>query len=200
MTDPANAEEIARTTPDFMGFIFCRRSKRYVGDKPEFSLFGNAPPGILKIGVFVNEKPSVIAETMKFYGLDLVQLHGNESVECCISLKESGLSVIKAFEICNNFSFIQLNQYMEVCEYFLFDTKTGIHGGSGQKFNWNKINEYHLDKPFFLGGGIGPGDASLIKQINEKPLFAVDINSRFEIRPGIKDSEKVKEFIKEIKG
>jgi len=88
---------------------------------------------------------------------------------------------------------------MDVCDYFLFDTRIESYGGSGQKFDWVRIKEYHLDKPFFLGGGIGPGDATLIKQLNHPQLFAVDINSRFEIMPGIKEPKKVRDFIKEIK-
>jgi len=199
LTDPVNVEEIARTAPDFMGFIFYPGSKRYVGNRPSNSLFHKIPSGIPKTGVFVNEEPSIIFEAMNLYRLDLLQLHGNESSEYCNSLKYRGLIIIKAFKINSSFSFEALEQYMEVCDYFLFDTKTGSHGGSGLKFDWKKINEYHLSKPFFLGGGIGPEDASLIKQINHKYLFAVDINSRFEIRPGIKDSKKVKEFIDEIK-
>lgn len=200
LTDPDNTKEIAGMAPDFMGFIFYPGSKRYVGNKPKDSLFRKIPSRILKTGVFVNEEPSRIIDTMTLYELDLVQLHGNEPVEYCNSLKKEGLIVIKAFEISSSFSFITLEQYMEVCEYFLFDTKTGTQGGSGLKFDWRKIDEYHLNKPFILGGGIGPEDASLIKKINHKYLFAVDINSRFEIRPGIKDSKNVKEFIDEIKG
>jgi len=199
LTDPVNTEEIAETSPDYMGFIFYPGSKRYVGNKPAPSLFSNIPEGIQKTGVFVNEEPSRIIETVNIYRLDLVQLHGDESPEYCNILKESGLIIIKVFEISNNLRFITLDQYMEVCEYFLFDTGTGSQGGSGMKFDWNKINEYEFNKPFFLGGGIGPEDVSVIKKINHKNLFAVDINSRFEIRPGIKDSSKVKEFIDEIK-
>jgi phosphoribosylanthranilate isomerase len=199
LTDPVNTEEIAGTSPDYMGFIFYPGSKRYVGNKPDPSLFSNISEGIQKTGVFVNEEPSRIIETVDIYRLDLVQLHGDESAGYCNILKESGLIIIKAFEISNNLRFMTLDQYMDVCEYFLFDTKTGSQGGSGVKFDWNKINEYKFNKPFFLGGGIGPEDTSVIKKINHKNLFAVDINSRFELRPGIKDSSKVKEFIDEIK-
>lgn len=199
MTDPNNVQEIAKTDPDFMGFIFYPGSSRYVGSNLKDSLFRKIPSGILKTGVFINEESSRIIDTVNLYGLDLVQLHGNESAEYCNSLKKVGLIIIKAFGISNGSGFTTLERYMDVCEYFLFDTKTGSHGGSGLKFNWGKINEYHLDKPFFMGGGIGPEDAPLIKQINHKYLFAVDINSRFELRPGIKDIKKVKDFINELK-
>ena len=199
MIDPVNSREIAKTAPDFIGFIFYPGSKRYVGNTPDGSLFRNIPPRILKTGVFVNEEPSLIFEITRRYGLDLVQLHGSESAEYCNSLHESGLTIIKAFEISDSFDFVTLNKYSEACEYFLFDTKTGSSGGSGSKFDWAKINEYRLGKPFFLSGGIGPEDASLVKRINHKSLFAVDINSRFEIRPGIKDRDKIETFINEIK-
>ncbi len=199
LTDPENTIEIANVSPDFLGFIFYPGSKRYVGNKPKESLFCKIPPGILKTGVFVNEQPLKIINTMNLYGLDIVQLHGNESPEYCNTLKKKGLVIIKAFEISNSFSFKVLEQYIKACEYFLFDTKTGSQGGSGLKFDWRKINEYNLNKQFLLSGGIGPEDASQVKEINHKYLFAVDINSRFEISPGIKDYKKIKEFIKKIK-
>lgn len=199
LTDADNAEEVAGTKPDFMGFIFYPGSKRYVGSNPPDALFSHIPSQILKTGVFVNEEPSMIQEKVNAYRLDLVQLHGGESVEYCAILKEDGLRIIKAFEMNKGFDFVKLDEYAEVCEYFLFDTKTGSQGGSGLKFDWRKIDEYHLNKPFLLGGGIGPKDATLLKQINHEYLFAVDINSRFEIYPGIKDCIKIREFIEEIK-
>jgi len=178
IVDPVNSGEIAKTAPDFIGFIFYPGSKRYVGKTPDGYLFRNIPSGILKTGVFVNEEPSLIIEITSRYGLDLVQLHGNESAEYCNSLREAGLTIIKAFEISDSFDFMTLNKYSEACEFFLFDAKTGNSGGSGSKFDWTKIDEYHLEKPFFLSGGIGPEDASLVKQIDHKSLFAVDINSK----------------------
>jgi phosphoribosylanthranilate isomerase len=199
MVDPVNSGEIAKTAPDFIGFLFYPGSKRYVGNAPDESLFRNIPSGIMKTGVFVNEEPALIIEITRRYGLDLVQLHGNESAEYCNSLRKAGLTIIKAFEISDSFDFMTLNKYSEACEFFLFDAKTGSSGGSGSKFDWTKIDEFHLKKPFFLSGGIGPEDASLVKQITHKSLFAVDINSRFEIRPGIKDRDMIEAFINEIK-
>jgi phosphoribosylanthranilate isomerase len=199
MTDPLNVREIIKTSPDFLGFIFYPGSKRYVGKTPDRSLFRNIPQGIRKTGVFVNEKIPVLIETKKHFGLDLIQLHGNESAEYCISLHDAGLTIIKAFEINDNFKFNTLNRYSEVCDFFLFDAKTGSGAGSGLKFNWERIKEYQSGKSFFLSGGIDPEDVSLVKQLNNENLFAVDINSRFEIRPGIKDGLKIKKFISEIK-
>lgn len=200
LTDLTNTGEIVKTSPDFVGFNFYPRSKRYVGTNPGNPLFSLVPCSILKTGVFVNEDPRKITATVKKYNLDLVQLHGNESVKYCKHLTDKGLLIIKAFGINESFSFSRLKDYMEVCEYFLFDSKTGQGAGSGLKFNWDKIDEYDLDKPFFLAGGIGPEDVTLIKQLNHISLFAVDINSCFEVSPGIKDVKKTKEFIDEIKG
>ena len=200
MTDPGNTKEIAGTNPDFIGFIFYDGSKRYVGDKPPQTLFNNVSYPIMKTGVFVDADPSRIHEIMKTYKLDLLQLHGNETPEYCRSLKENGYRIVRAFEVTGKFNFNILEQCMDVCDYFLFDTKTGAKGGSGLKFNWEILKEYHLEKPFFLSGGISPDDIPLIKEFHHNNLFALDINSCFEIEPGIKDFEKVKNFIKEIKG
>jgi len=120
LTDPANIEQIAKTSPDFIGFNFYPKSKRYVGYNPKDSLFGTIPTPILKTGVFVNEEPSKIIDTTDLYLLDLVQLHGNESAEYCKNLVNRGLIIIKAFETSKSFSFSKLDEYMEVCEYFLF--------------------------------------------------------------------------------
>jgi len=199
LKDPSNVKEIANTHPDFMGFIFYPESCRFVGYKPDDSLFRKVPSEILKTGVFVNEEPSVIINIINKYGLDTVQLHGNETEDYCNYLKKAGLKIIKAFGVTKGSDFTISERYMDVCDYFLFDTKTASHGGSGRKFDWEIINEYHLNKPFFLGGGIGPEDISLIKKIKHQYLFAVDINSRFELSPGIKDIKKVRDFINAIK-
>ena len=199
LTDPGNVQEIAETSPDYMGFIFYPGSLRFIGGKPPHSLFRNVPSHIMKTGVFVNEEIQILIDAVKLYRLDLVQLHGIESAEYCNYLKNEGLTIIKSFGINNGSDFKIPEPYIDVCDYFLFDTRTESYGGSGQKFDWVRIKEYHHDKPFFLGGGIGPGDATLIKQLNHPQLFAVDINSRFEITPGIKEPKKVRDFIKEIK-
>lgn len=199
LTDTVNAREIAGTLPDFLGYIFYPESVRFVGKKPAADLFKTIPDSIIKTGVFVNEDPSSVIEKMNSFNLDLVQLHGDERPEYCNWLKENDLKVIKAVRINNDFNYNILKQYIDVCDYFLFDTRSGLRGGSGIKFDWKKLNEYHLNIPFFLSGGIGPEDASLIKKIRHEMMFAVDINSRFETSPGIKDPEKVKRFIDEIK-
>lgn len=199
MTDPDNVKEIAGLDPDFMGFIFYPRSKRYVGNNPDGFLF-NTAPGILKTGIFVNEEPSQLIYIKELYGLDLIQLHGKESPEYCKNLWNKGLQLIKAFGLSSSFDFSDLEKYVEVCEYFLFDTLSENHGGSGLKFNWQKIYEYKINKPFFLSGGICGEDVQSIKHIDHENFYAVDINSRFETSPGIKDFRKVENFITAIRG
>lgn len=199
MCDPLNVKEIAEAKPDYIGFIFFRGSPRYVGEEPEMALFNNVSPGIKKTGVFLNEDNYKILDVSMTTGLDIIQLHGNESPETCLQLKTSGLLIIKAFNIGMNFGFENLIPYMPVCDYFLFDTKSEKPGGSGRKFNWEKLKEYTLDKPFFLSGGIGPEDAGVINAIENKGFFGVDVNSRFENTQGIKDITLVKTFIKSLK-
>jgi len=199
MVDPVNTAALVKSQPDIIGFIFYPYSKRYVGKTPGKSLFRYIPTSILKAGVFVNEEADVVNKITEDYGLDIVQLHGNESVTYCNSLKNNGLLIIKAFEISDHFDFTELEKYSEACEYFLFDTKTGSGGGSGTKFDWTKLHEYNLDKPFFLSGGIGPGDAQSLRQLRHKQLAGIDINSGFEITPGFKDCELISVFITEVK-
>jgi phosphoribosylanthranilate isomerase len=199
MCDPLNVKEIAELKPDFMGFIFFPGSPRYVGEKHETSLYHNVPPDIKRVGVFINENNQKLLDLSSRASLDMVQLHGNESPVFCLQLKSSGLTIIKAFSIDNHFNFQTLIQYMPVCDYFLFDTKSEKPGGSGIKFSWAKLEEYSLDKPFFLSGGIGPEDAGVLKSLENRGFFAIDINSRFEAYPGFKNVSLVKNFIEEIK-
>jgi phosphoribosylanthranilate isomerase len=199
LNDPLNVKAIAEAKPDFMGFIFFSGSPRYVGAAPDMALFHNVPSGIEKIGVFFNEDYHKILDVTLRAGLNMIQLHGEESPVSCFQLQSSGLSIIKSFNIDHNFSFEILKRYFPCCNYFLFYTKSEKHGGSGRKFNWEKLKEYSLDKPFFLSGGISPEDPSIIKSLVKRGFFAVDINSRFEISPGIKDAGKVSTFINEIK-
>lgn len=199
MNNALNVREIAGTNPDYLGFIFYKQSPRYIGNEPDPELFSGVPDHEKKAGVFVNENNQSIIDHSLRWGLDLVQLHGSESPSDCGELKSEGLTVMKAFSIGAGFSFTSLINYLPVCDYFLFDTKSEAHGGSGRKFDWSLLNEYSFDKPFFLSGGIGPGDAELIRSLVNKGLYAVDINSRFERAPGIKDTIMVRNFIEKIK-
>lgn len=194
-----NISEISEAKPDYLGFIFYRYSKRYVGDNPDPGLFQNIPPDIKKVGVFVDEDKRRIIEIASLAGLTAVQLHGNESAELCSELKASGITVIKTFNIGPDFSFSSAEPYKAGCDFFLFDTKSDTAGGSGKKFSWQQLEEYRFDTPFFLSGGISPEDSSRIRSLRNKGLYAADINSLFEISPGVKDAVKVKAFIREIK-
>ena len=199
LNDPLNVKAISESGADFTGFIFYQDSKRYVGRTPDKTLFSNVPEGIKRIGVFVDEQPSKILELSKYAGLDIIQLHGNESLDYCKSLKASGLLIIKTFGITTGLDLCITDRYSEVCDYFLFDTKQEKYGGSGNKFNWSILRNYCFKRPFFLSGGIGPEDTNINAAVLNDQLFAIDINSRFEISPGIKDAASVKSFINKIK-
>lgn len=199
MKDPANTHNVALTSPDYIGFIFHPGSKRYVGANPEMVLFQQVPAGIMKAGVFVNEKPERIIELAFRFSLDIVQLHGAETARDCQSIRHAGFKVIKAFGLSAAFNFSNLIPFLTACDYFLFDTLSDQHGGSGRKFDWDKIMEYGFDIPFFLSGGIGPGDADSILKFRHPAFYGVDINSRFESEPGVKDPQQIMTFIKEIK-
>jgi phosphoribosylanthranilate isomerase len=198
MREIINAYAVSETGPDLMGFIFFNGSGRYVGIAPDPGLF-QIPPGILKTGVFVDETTEKIIELAYRYGLQAVQLHGNETVDDCQRIKTAGYVVIKAFGVGSDFDFTKLVPYRFVCDYFLFDTVSTSHGGSGRKFNWQVLNGYSLDVPFFVSGGISAGDVDAIGELKHPMFFGVDINSRFESTPGIKDIEQVRKFIQEIK-
>jgi len=199
ITDPVNAAEIASLKIDYAGYIFYQGSKRFVGSDPDEELFNCMPANINKTGVFSDEDHIIIIRSVEKYDLALVQLHGNESVNYCLLLKRAGIKIIKAFKVGSVSDFLPMNDYMNVCDYFLFDTGTGAAGGSGEKFNWSLIDGYHLPKPFFLAGGIGPDDASGIKELKSSGLYAIDLNSRFEISTGIKNTEVMGNFINELK-
>jgi len=198
LNDPVNTREVLRAGADFLGFIFYPGSRRYVGDNP-VDLFRDLPLHARKIGVFVDEDPGKVIEVTGKFSLYAVQLHGHETPVQCRAVRQQGIRVIKAFGIGGNFEFSLLAGYVDVCDYFLFDSQTRLHGGSGLRFPWQELGKYSLDKPFFLSGGIEPGDAGTIRGLSHKSLFAADINSRFETEPGIKDTRIVKDFISDIK-
>lgn len=194
---PDNIQAITALDPDYLGFIFYRASSRFIdGLTPSFV---KSLPGISrKMGVFVNEELNKVAQLAVLYGLNAVQLHGQEPVKYCIALRgllaDAGIQIVKAFGIDENFDFSALNAYANVVDYFLFDTQTPSHGGSGKTFDWSLLEGYKLDKPYFLSGGIGPESVSQLKQINDPRLYAIDVNSRFELAPGLKDIDKLRDF------
>ena len=199
LSDPGNVREITKSGPDFMGFIFYPYSGRYVGKCPDPLLFDLVPAPIIRTGVFVNENITNVLENIRKFRLGAVQLHGSETPEYCTRVKVTGSILIKSFGIDNGFDFNILKSYLGCCDYFLFDRKTEIHGGSGTKFDWEKLDEYKIEKPFFLSGGIGFNDLEPLKKFRHKKFFGVDVNSRFETSPGIKDTSRIRDFITKLK-
>ena len=190
-----NISEIKNLNPDFMGFIFWPKSKRFFKKKTI-----NVSNNIKKVGVFVNQEYDLIINKVNQFNLDFVQLHGNESSEFCDKIK-AYCKVIKVFNIGNEFDFEKLNLFEKVCDYFLFDTKGDAYGGNGIKFDWNILKKYNSKKPFLLSGGIDINDFQDVLKIEKLkiPLLGIDINSKFEIKPGLKDCKKVKELINKMK-
>jgi phosphoribosylanthranilate isomerase len=194
-----NIREIVSCKPDFLGFIFYPPSPRYVGERFDVRLMRSIPPYINKTGVFVNQDYETIVRLVEQYGLHFVQLHGDEDVSFAAALKAKRIAIIKAFRVDENFDFNNTEPFLSSCEYFLFDTKSESYGGNGKKFNWQVLQRFSYKKPFFLSGGIAPGDADSIVALQHPSLLGVDLNSGFEISPGFKDVFKVNEFIKIIK-
>ncbi len=199
MRESTNIELVLALQPDYMGFIFYEKSPRYVGETLDADLLKSFPKTTKKVGVFVNAHPDLILRNVKKYGLDLVQLHGTETPDVCRNLRNRGISIIKAFSIDEAFNFSRLNNYKLFCDYFLFDTKTETFGGSGKRFDWSLLKNYDNDKPFLLSGGIGPEHAEVISEMKGMNLHGVDLNSRFEMAPGLKDAERLKHFMQELK-
>lgn len=192
-----NIREVAALQPDYLGFIFHEKSLRnFENTIPKL------PDSIKKVGVFVDEKIEFICGLLEKHKLDVIQLHGHESPEMCRLLKSTKAEVIKVFSIKNEFDFSILIQYEEVCDYFLFDTKGKLPGGNGYTFNWDVLKEYPSTKPFFLSGGIGLDQIQNIKEfqksIASKYCYAIDVNSKFEIKPGLKNIEELKELKKQL--
>jgi phosphoribosylanthranilate isomerase len=194
-----NIMQLVDLKPDYIGFIFYKASKRFVGENFNFSEIKNIPPEIKKVGVFVNSSKNYIFEQKEKYKLDFIQLHGNESPEFCNELSKYGLHLIKAFQIDNEFDLSMCKSFESSVQFFLFDTKTSNFGGSGQNFDWNLLEKYNLDTKFMLSGGIGLGNIEKINTFKHKKLFAIDLNSQFELEPAKKDIEKLKIFFQKVK-
>ena len=188
-----NISEIESLEPDFMGFIFYKKSKRFFN---ESKLILNDK--INRVGVFVNQEINEVIDNIKKYKLDYVQLHGEEDVRYCLSIK-SICKVIKVFKIDDTFNFDKVKKFENVSDYYLFDTKTNLHGGSGKKFNWEILKNYNSKKYFFLSGGISENDIEEIKKIRKiYPIIGIDINSKFELPNLKKDRAKIKSLIDKI--
>ncbi|WP_374507110.1 phosphoribosylanthranilate isomerase [Flavobacterium sp.] len=194
MKYPDNILEVGSLLPDYMGFIFWEKSARYFdGAMP------NLPQSIKKTGVFVNASQGEIATKVAQYDLQAVQLHGQESVVFCQELRSKlakNIEIIKVFSVNADFDFDQLHPFETVCDYFLFDTKGKLPGGNGTTFDWKVLAKYPSQKPFFLSGGIGLDKIDLVNEIlkTDLPIYAIDVNSKFEIEAGLKNINLLREI------
>ncbi len=198
MREGANIEEVLGMNPDFLGLIFYERSKRFVSDLPAETITTLRVSDTKIVGVFVNEGESAILEKVQRYSLDYVQLHGDESPELGASLKGAGVGLIKVFRIEAELPVQEMEKWEPLVDYFLFDTQTSQYGGSGVHFDWGVLRDYNGTKPFLLSGGIQLEDLPDIQNLELPKMVGIDVNSRFETAPGLKDIEKVKELKEEI--
>ncbi|KPM31822.1 N-(5'-phosphoribosyl)anthranilate isomerase [Croceitalea dokdonensis DOKDO 023] len=199
-----NPLEVAALQPDYLGFIFWQGSSRFFeGAMPPVQ------PGIQKVGVFVDAPMNDVLKAMDTYDLDALQLHGKETPDYCEALRSTTRSVgnvrsiIKVFSIKDQFNFKELTAYEDVCDYFLFDTKGKLPGGNGYTFDWKVLEEYPSTKPYFLSGGIGLDNVGDIKAFLQRKearyCHAIDVNSSFETKAGLKDIKKLKKFANKLK-
>lgn len=198
MRSAQNIREVEALGIDWMGFIFWPKSSRYVTERPAY-----LPTKCKRIGVFVDETIDIIKKIADDYALDYIQLHGSESPAYCKQLK--GFHLIKAFNIATADDLIQTKAYEGLVDYFLFDTKAQLPGGSGQQFDWSLLSAYAGSTPFLLSGGIGPDDADRLRTLFSAgsgsvaaKCLGIDLNSRFETAPGLKDTNKLKHFLEQL--
>jgi len=196
-----NPAEVMQLGPDYLGFIF------WAGTPRDFN--GRVIPAIPEttktVGVFVDEAIGNILSIIEKHGLHAVQLHGQETAEYCIELytrlkiEAPEVELIKAFAIGPGFNFKSLYGYLEACHYFLFDTRGALPGGNGTRFDWEQLRDYPFEKPYLLSGGIGEKDCDKLLDFFGTPqaefCIGIDVNSKFEIRPGVKDIKALKRFL-----
>ena len=216
MRDAQNIREVSQLGVDMIGMIFYPKSPRYVemqsshaGIIPDYakedigvSVSSKTPA---RVGVFVDDMVQNIVTRVVNYHLDYVQLHGNEPREMCENLRSTldpdirpGIKIIKAISVSDASDIQKYKEYVGAVDLFLFDTKCKTVGGSGQQFDWQVLKQYDGEVPFLLSGGIGPEDASRLHAFHHPKCIGIDLNSRFEIEPGVKDVEKLKGFLNEI--
>lgn len=215
MRDAQNIREVSQLGVDMIGMIFYPKSPRYVEmqsshagiipdyAKEDISIESSKTPA--RVGVFVDDMVQNIVTRVVNYHLDYVQLHGNEPREMCENLRSTldpdirpGIKIIKAISVSDASDIQKYKEYVGAVDLFLFDTKCKTVGGSGQQFDWQVLEQYDGEIPFLLSGGIGPDDASRLHAFHHPKCIGIDLNSRFEIEPGVKDVEKLKGFLNEI--
>ena len=203
MTDTDQVRQLNELGVEFCGFIFYPKSPRYIFKHVPAIEIKKIRGNINKVGVFVNDYADDILKTVYDCGLYLVQLHGDETPKDCEKVS-SYVTTIKAFRLTESDNILwKIKDYQDVVDMFLFDTEGAGYGGTGKKFNWDMLKGLDIKKPFFLSGGIQPDDAEKLKEFAQDPvaknLFSIDINSKFEITSGIKDMNKVKQFVTQLK-
>ena len=196
MREKDNVNVVASLYPDYMGFIFYATSPRDVSSVFQKELVENLPIEIEPVAVFVNKELEEALAVLKQYNFKHAQLHGNESPEYCKTIKQNGFGVFKVFSIDESTDFASMEKYLDTADYFLFDTKSRKHGGTGQKFNWDLLEQYKLKKPVLLSGGIGAEDVKLVQlALTKYPwIHGIDLNSRFEVSPGMKEIKNLRTF------
>ena len=191
MREAENIRKVEALGIDLIGFIFWPKSSRYVSERPAY-----LPTNCKRVGVFVDEDIEVVKKIAHDYALDYIQLHGHESTAYCAQLK--GLKLIKAFNIATAEDFGQTKSYEKLVDYFLFDAKGKSVGGNGTKFEWSVLDNYHGPTPFILSGGIGPNDATSVRRFHHPQLAGIDLNSKFEDAPALKNIQKLKTFLEQL--
>lgn len=199
MKHPGNIREIAALAPDMVGFIFYAPSPRYVSVDEVAAALPLLDNTILRVGVFVNELTEKVIEICTRLQLNYAQLHGNETPQIAAQIRNKGIGIIKAFKVDDAFDMNTVLAYEESADFFLFDTNTAQHGGSGKKFNWSILNTYPSTKPFILSGGIGVDDIKEILNLTFPQLYGIDINSKIELSPGLKDAQQAQNIITKIR-
>ena len=204
MTDLQQMHQLGNMGVEFAGMIFYHKSPRFVLKHLSGEMVKRAKLKVYKVGVFVNASYDEILNHVENFGLDMVQLHGDETPRFCEQVSNY-IQTIKAFRIGADENIPwKVKDYFDSCDMYLFDTMGAGYGGTGRKFNWAQLTEAAVNKPFFLSGGIEPGDAGAVKAFAAEPaaknLFALDVNSKFETSPGVKDMNLVKKFVEEVRG
>lgn len=189
--EQGNLEDLCDLPIDMIGINFYEPSSRYIGDSKL-----KKKDGVKNVGVFVSAPLDTIMEAAEKHELNYAQLHGDESSAVCKEVQKN-IPIIKVFRIDEGFDWEVVSDF-DFADYFLFDTKTNLFGGSGTKFDWSALDNYNLSIPFLLSGGIGPESVDSIKSLTHEQFVGIDINSKFEISPALKDVELVRKFIKEL--
>lgn len=198
MKQPENIRQVAALNPDMMGFIFYPESARYIDQLAPESI-KNLSETIAKIGIFVNNDFNRIIELAQKYQINTLQLHGNETPEECLFLRKRGFQIIKAIGIEKQEDLAETLKYQQACDLLLFDTKSKLYGGTGHVFDWGLLRDYNGNIPFLLSGGISMKQIDLLKQFYHPLWVGVDLNSQFEISPGIKDIKKLTCFLEALR-